>query len=252
MQHEVPVVWTFHEGEISGDSSDARREQPIKHIAYSRRLKRYAARRVDKVIVVAEHLREPLGRDDAVWIPAGVDMDVFAPMDSQRAKAEAGLDPNRRYVLFPSSPRRVEKRYELAKAAVDTLRREAGYDDVDLAVLDDIPHARVPLFINASEVMLMTSSFEASPVTIREALACNVPVLCTDVGDARTVLDGIAGCAVVPADADAIAAALRTSLSGPRRIAGREKMQAYSLSHGVEQLQKIYASLAAKQERSPA
>jgi glycosyltransferase involved in cell wall biosynthesis len=251
LQRAVPVVWTFHEGEISGDTRDALREHPIRHIAYSKRLKRFVARRVDAIIVVAEHLGERLGRPDAVWLPAGVDMDLFVPMDSAQARRALGLPEGRRYVLFPSSPSRVEKRYDLARRAVELLRESSpAARDVELLTLDNVPHDRVPLYINASELMLMTSAFEASPVTIREALACNVPVLCTDVGDARAVLGGVPGCAIVDADPAEIARALATALAGPRRVEGRARMESYSLERSVRELQDIYARVARERGRA--
>jgi len=241
LQHRIPIVWTFHEGEISGDTRDALREMPVKHIAYSRRLKRFVAKRVDAVIVVAEHLREPLGRPDAVYVPAGVDMDAFTPVESGEARRRIGLREDRRYILFPSSPGRVEKRYPLARRAVEILRESTpGARDVELIALDNIPHDQVPLYMNASELMVMTSAFEASPVTIREALACNVPVVSVDVGDARVVLEGLSNCRVVEADPERIAEALRATLAGPRRIEARERMERYSLSTGVERLIDVY------------
>jgi glycosyltransferase involved in cell wall biosynthesis len=240
-QHAVPVVWTFHEGEITGGTADALREQPIKHVAYSRRMKRYVASRVDALVVVADHLREPLGRPDALCLPAGIDLDLFAPMETAEAKRRLGLPDARRYVLFPAVPSRVEKRYGLAQRAVEVLR-ETWPDarDVDLIALDNVPHEQVPQYMNASELVLLTSAFEASPVVIREALACNVPVLSTDVGDASVMLEGIAGCAVVAADASRIAEALHTALGAPRRVDARERMRRYSLEHTVQELVKLY------------
>ena len=241
LQHEIPVVWTFHEGEITGDTTDALREQPIKHVAYSKRMKQYVARRVDALVVVAEHLRAPLGRPDAVWLPAGIDVDLFAPLDTTEAKRRLRLSEEKRYVLFPSVPSRVEKRYELARRAVETLReRAADAADVELIALNNVPHEDVPVYMNASELVLLTSAFEASPVVIREALACNVPVLSTDVGDARVMLEGIAGCAVVEADPSRIAEALRTALASPRRVAGRDRMQRYSLQNTAQSLVSLY------------
>jgi glycosyltransferase involved in cell wall biosynthesis len=241
LQREIPVVWTFHEGEITGDTTDALREQPIKHVAYSKRMKQYVARRVDALVVVAEHLRAPLGRPDAVWLPAGIDIDLFAPRDTTEAKRRLRLAEDKRYVLFPSVPSRVEKRHELARRAVEILRERAPEAaDVELIALDNVPHEDVPAYMNASEVVLLTSAFEASPVVIREALACNVPVLSTDVGDARAMLDGIAGCAVVDADPARIAEALRTALASPRRVAGREKMRRYSLENTAQSLVALY------------
>jgi glycosyltransferase involved in cell wall biosynthesis len=241
LQHRIPVVWTFHEGEISGDITDALREQPIKQIAYSKRMKRYVAQKVDAVVVVAEHLRGPLGRPDALWLPAGIDWKRFAPMDSGEAKRELGFDAGRRYVLFPAAPSRVEKRYELARAGFDRYRGATpGARDLELIALDNVPHARVPLYMNASEAVLMTSAFEASPVTIREALACNVPVICTDVGDARVVMRDIAGCRIVEGDPVSIADALRAVLAGPRRVESRERMRAYGLDTVAQKLIALY------------
>lgn len=241
MQRRVPVVWTFHEGEISGDTKDALREQPIKRIAYSKRMKRHVAGRVDAVVVVAEHLREPLGRPDALWMPSGIDWRLFAPMDSGEARSRLALAEGHRYVLFPAAPARVEKRYDLARRAVERLHeRWPDTRDVRLIALDNVPHERVPLFMNASEVVLMTSAFEASPVTIREALACNVPVVSTDVGDARVVMQDIAGCRIVEPDADRIAETLRTALAAPRRVNARERMRAYSLETVAQALIALY------------
>ena len=244
LQRRVPVVWTFHEGEISGDTTDALREQPIKHVAYSKRMKRYVAGKVDMVVVVAEHLRGPLGRPDALWMPSGINWNRFAPMDSGEARRQLGLAENRRYVLFPAAPSRVEKRYDLARRGVARLReRWPDASDIELIALDNVPHERVPLFMNASDVVLMTSAFEASPVTIREALACNVPVISTDVGDARVVMKDIAGCRIVDADADRIAEALHGTLAGPRRVQGRERMHAYALETVARTLIALYGRL---------
>ncbi len=243
-QRAIPVVWTFHEGEITGGTADALREQPIKHVAYSKRMKQFVARRVDALVVVAEHLRAPLGRPDALWLPAGIDTDLFAPMETGDAKRRLGLSLDKRYVLFPAVPSRVEKRYDLASRAVEMLRERAPeMRDVELIALNNVPHENVPAYMNASEAVLLTSAFEASPVVIREALACNVPVLSTDVGDARVMLGGIAGCAVVPDDPSEIAAALRNALTSPRRVASRAAMEKFSLENTAASLKTLYRTV---------
>ena len=242
----LPVVWTFHEGEIMHDESMASHDDPVKRLAYSGGLKRFVAGRVDAVIVVADFLKGPLGREDAATIPAGIDLGRFAPMEAAAARRELGLDPDRRYVLFPSSPDRIEKRYHLASEAVAALRGRAGVGDVELICLDRIPHERVPLHINAADVMLMTSAFEASPVTIREALSCNVPVLCTDIGDAREVLEGLERCEIIPADPAAIAGALERVLAMPGRVDTRGHMQRYSLDATAAKVIEVYEGVLAR------
>lgn len=244
----LPVVWTFHEGEIMHDADMASHDDAVKRIAYSGGFKRFVAGRVDRVIVVADFLKGPLGRDDAVTIPAGIDLERFAPMDAGAARRELGLDPDRRYVLFPSSPERIEKRYHLASEGVAALRGRlgSGGDDIELICLDRIPHERVPLHINAADVMLMTSAFEASPVTIREALCCNVPVLCTDIGDARGVLDGVDRCEIIAPDPGEIARALERVLSPPGRVEARARMQRYSLESTSARVVEVYEDVLAR------
>lgn len=249
-QRGVPVVWTFHEGEIMGGTADALREQPIKHVAYSKRMKQFVARRVDALVVVAEHLRAPLGRPDALCLPAGIDINLFAPIETNVAKRTLGLDAAKRYLLFPSVPTRVEKRFELAQRAVEVLReRWPEMRDVELIALNNVPHEDVPLYMNASELVLMTSAFEASPVVIREALACNVPVLSTDVGDARVMLSGISGCAIVGPEPSAIAEALHQALESPRRVTSRQTMQRFSLENTAQQLRALYDRVVAGHRR---
>lgn len=243
-QKKVPVVWTFHEGEISGDAKIRESDSAIKRLAYSKRFKRYVARRVDALIVVSEHLKAPLERPDALTIASGIDMDIFKPMDKNEAKKRLGLNEAKRYVLFPSEPGRVEKRYDLAVAGVEAYRQSGG--EVELLCLDNVPHEEVPLYMNASEALLMTSVFEASPVTVREALACGLPVVSTDVGDVGEVIGGVEGCYLVAPDAPDIAVKLRKALERTAPFAGRDRVAGYSLEATASKLTALYDRLCAR------
>lgn len=242
LQKKVPVVWTFHEGEITGSDEITRRDRATKRLAYSKGFKKSVARKVDALIVVSEHLKEPLERSDAHTIACGIDLELFRPQDKNEAKKKLGLDPGVRYVLFPSDPGRLEKRYGLAAAGVEALR--AGGETAELIALHNVQHEDVPVYMNACEVVLMTSEFEASPVSVREALACNVPVVSTAVGDVVSVLEGIDGCYVVEPDAEDIADKLRRSMRRDAPFNGRQKMGPYSLQATAARLIKIYEELS--------
>jgi glycosyltransferase involved in cell wall biosynthesis len=248
MQKTIPVVWTFHEGEISSGEDIIRSDSSVKRLAYNKGFKRRMARKADAVVVVSDHLKEPLGRRDAATIPCGVDRELFRPMVVAEAKSRLGLDASRRYVLFPSSPERVEKRFDLAESGVAEYGKRGG-GALELLCLDDVPHDDVPVYMNACDVFLMTSAFEASPVTVREALACNVPVLSTDIGDVRSVLDGIDGCYIIEPDAGDIADKLDKALSRTAPFAGREKMADYSLEANAARLITLYDDLIARKRK---
>jgi glycosyltransferase involved in cell wall biosynthesis len=249
LQSDVPVVWTFHEGAIAsvGNTIDQRWS---KRLAYSKALMRHVAHRVDALVAVSQHLPDMLQRRDATVLPSGIDLTKFTPMDPGVAKRKLGLASDKRYVLFPSSPSRPEKRYELARRAVERLKDHcAGARDVELIALDEIPHGDVPYYVNAADAVLMTSAFEASPITIREALACNVPVVSTAVGDVPSLLDDIAGCHVTSDNVQEIAQALHGVFSGPRRIQSRGEMFRYSIDAHVEALLDVYRKTASRKRK---
>jgi glycosyltransferase involved in cell wall biosynthesis len=87
--------------------------------------------------------------------------------------------------------RRPEKRFDLVVAAVELLR--ATRPEVQLVVADSEPHERMPLFMNACDVLILASEGEGSPMVIKEAMACNLPIVSVDVGDVAEVIGRTAG-----------------------------------------------------------
>jgi teichuronic acid biosynthesis glycosyltransferase TuaC len=78
-----------------------------------------------------------------------------------------------------------------------------------MVALDGIAHARVPTWMSACDALLLTSRHEGSPNVVKEALACNLPVVAVNVGDVAERLDGVPGCHVCSDDSPTtIAAAL--------------------------------------------
>lgn len=241
-QKGVPIVWTFHEGEIAGSAEDAREEPLARRLAHSKGFKQHVAQRVDSVIVVADYLKAPLGRLDAHTIPAGVNTALFKPQNRDAARKTLGLEANGVYVLFPSAPARPGKRYDLARAAVDALPSDMS--GVELIALDDVAHEQVPLYMNASNVMLMTSAFEASPVTVREALACDLPVVSTAVGDVPVLAKRVTGCTSVDDDDPAtLAVALESVLRQGQTADGGAVREEYSLQRTAQRIITVYENV---------
>lgn len=56
-------------------------------------------------------------------------------------------------------------------------------ENIELHALQNIPHQDIPKYMNASDVVILTSLWEGSPNVIKEAMACNRPVVATAVGD---------------------------------------------------------------------
>lgn len=74
-------------------------------------------------------------------------------------------------------------------------------------------------FLPAHDLFILPSTRDASPRVVREAQACTLPCIVTDIPGARDlIVDGITGILVPPADPSAIADAVRRISSEPHRM----------------------------------
>jgi teichuronic acid biosynthesis glycosyltransferase TuaC len=205
-----------------------------------------AAARAAGIVVKSHVLFDALPRrinTSRIWIlPNGVDFSRFHPKDRGECQSALGWDSTRSHVLFPAPPLRREKRFALAQAGVELLNQAGA--DVELHVLQDVPHDDVPAWLNAASAVLLTSSHEGSPNAVKEALACNVPVVSVDVGDVRERIALIEGCFIAEPTPEDIAAKLGRVLERRERIDARDSMKELSLERVAEKLKGIYRTLA--------
>jgi glycosyltransferase involved in cell wall biosynthesis len=163
-------------------------------------------------------------------LPCGVNLDRFHRIDRREARTALGLDPGARYVLFPADPKRPEKRYDRARALADAA-------DVALIAYEQRPPEEVPLMINAANAVLVTSDREGFGLASLEALACDVPVLSTDVGIARLVLRGVEGTLCAPFEPSPWAAALAPHLTAEDpRVEGRARAALFDRNRLAERV----------------
>jgi glycosyltransferase involved in cell wall biosynthesis len=126
--------------------------------------------------------------------------------------------------------------------------------DIELLTVSKIPNREMPWYYSASDVMILCSNSEGSPTAVKEALACNLPVVSTNVGDVLEIMDGIAGVEVVKQTADALAGALKRVLYPTAGFVfnGRAAMERYSQSKTVEAILRVYCRVIARQDKAAA
>ena len=182
-----------------------------------------------------------------IVLPTGVDLRVFKPMDRAAARKKLGYQPHERVVLFNAGRNPAVKDPELAQAAVD--RAAAKLDHIRFVVLDgSVRPEEVPLYMNAADVLLLTSKTEGSPTVVQEAMACNLPVVSVDVGDVRERLNGVQHCAVLRSrDPALLAEELIRLLADPRRSDGRTHATTLGLGPIAARLADFYRTVG----RSP-
>jgi len=129
----------------------------------------------------------------AYYLPNGVDLNMFYPMEKHQCKKKLGLNPEKKYILFCSAMSRFrdEKRYDIFKKVI--LHLKNWDQSIEELVMENIPRSQVQLYYNSAELHLLTSDFEGSPNSVKEALACQVPVVSTPVGNVPTMLYDISG-----------------------------------------------------------
>ena len=116
---------------------------------------------------------------DVSIVPNGVNLSVFKPLSKIDSIHKLGWDINKTHVLFAASPTRFEKNYPLAVNAINLLNDS----NIQFHHLSGVEHGEIATILNASDVVLLTSLREGSPNIVKEAMACNRPVVATKVGD---------------------------------------------------------------------
>lgn len=175
-------------------------------------------------------------------IPNGVDLDRFPFVDKTDAQRDLGFDTSRKHVLFLANPARPEKRFTFAKEAVNQLPAPGAV----LHPVFETPHDRINLYMQAADCLLLSSFHEGSPNVVKEALACGLPVVSTDVGDVRENLDGLPGCYVCGHSANELTEALQKALYFNGLTSGRERIldKGLDAASTAQRILDVYVSVA--------
>jgi len=131
------------------------------------------------------------------YLPNGVNTKFFKPMDKQVARKRLNLNSDAIYVLFVSSNKvRKQKRYDRFSETVTILKEKYNYNIIQEIKLINTSRDKIPFYFNAVDIHLLSSDFEGSPNSVKESMACNTPVISTNVGNVAELLENVKGCYV--------------------------------------------------------
>ena len=235
----LPLIVTYRGGDLNGSPS-ARKLRSF----LGRLLSQISALRAAHIICVSRALRDRLWwrRDRVSVLPSGVDTELFCREPRSSARARLGWALEEPVVLFNAGFDPRNKRLDLAQKAAEVAR--AINPSLRLEVLNgQVAPERVPLLMNASDCLLITSDSEGSPTVLQEALACGLPVVSVPVGDALERLQGIMHTRIVPRQAVEIARALAEITAEPLRTDAPEVIERLSLRHIARQMCMVYRNV---------
>jgi glycosyltransferase involved in cell wall biosynthesis len=187
-----------------------------------------------------------------VILPNGVDTILFRPVEKKVALERIGWETYKKHVFFPAHPARYVKNFQLLQKAFEAID---SLTPIELHTLENTPHQEVPFYMNASDVVILTSLWEGSPNVIKEAMACSRPVISTDVGDVRWLFGQEPGHFLTSFDPEEIAAAIKVALNFSDKFGrtnGRERIIELGLdSESVaKQIVALYESVLERRHTS--
>jgi glycosyltransferase involved in cell wall biosynthesis len=177
------------------------------------------------IIAKSENIKRKVYRKKAtIVIPNGLDMKLFQPeSDHKKVREELGLSLSGNYVLFINNPEHEWKNIALAREAFEM----AGIKNCSLLTPYPVSQETVAKYYNAADVLLVTSLMEGSSNVIKEAMACNCPIVATNVGDAAWVTKGISGCFITTFEPQDMAEKIRLAIQYSNekgRTSGRQRI----------------------------
>lgn len=244
LQGLVPVVTTFHNGET--------------HNWHVNLMSSLFSLRAKHVIYVAPHIREMSyfkARNYSI-IPCGVTLKDCFLMEKAEARQRLGWDLEKKYVMFGGAFSDTRKNYALLKDAVALMD-----GDIECIEMRGLTREQCVLRMNAADVFALPTKNEGSPQALKEAMACNCPIVATDVADIKHLLGDLPGHYVLPNkkgnaawwvgdehSAEELAELLKKALSFEGRTEGRKRIVelGYTNELVAKKIVKIYESIINK------
>jgi teichuronic acid biosynthesis glycosyltransferase TuaC len=235
-QFRRPVVITFWGSDVLRNPvlPDTRQGK------FSRRISPRLARMADAVIVPSQEMANALPGAKITIVEQGVNFKAFRPIPQEEARRALGLNPdlNHRYLLFANSKSLPVKGWPVAEEATRLMQAHGA--PVELIEVSGKPHDVVIQYMNACDVLVLPSYWEGGPYVVKEAMACNLPIVATDVGDVRRVIGRTQGCYIAERTPEDFADKLWRALHGPRRTTGRQDIAHLSRENATARVIGVY------------
>jgi glycosyltransferase involved in cell wall biosynthesis len=179
---KIPVVITLHSGELF------RKKGLINHLM-QKAITLAAIKKATKVIVLNDSMVDLLSihKEKLIKLPCGTDLKVFDNKSVQTNGKKIRIG-------FPGNKGRKEKNYPLFANILGLLNKSHAIEVIEF---HNLTRAEVVANLSKIDLLLMTSTVEGSPQIIKEAMACNKPIVSTSVGDVKDLLADVKNAYVI-------------------------------------------------------
>lgn len=208
LQNKVPVVLTYHNGETATFLGNL--------------FSSIAAIRSKHVIYVAKHICELsyLKAKTYSIIPCGVSLEDCSIIPKEEARIMHKMSNNKIYILFGGAFDNLRKNYPLLKQAIELLNN----DNIVVIEMKGLDRKTIIEYMCACDIFALPSKNEGSPQALKEAMACNCPIIATDIADIKYLLDDIEGHYICEFDPKDLADKLKLAIAFGKRTEGRKRI----------------------------
>lgn len=220
LQRRIPVVTTFHGSDIN--DANVYRWSRLAHLLSA------------ASIFVEKSMMDKIRKHKSSYIiPCGVDLSVFYPFNQQNLIVKHEYRPDKVSILIYSGIGGLIKNFSLAREACNMAEKKLGVK-INIVELRGFSRDEVSLLLNTSDCFLLYSSSEGSPQVIKEAMACNCPIVTTDVGDVRWIIGDTKGCFIAFHDLQSVSDSLVNAVIYARKFKhtnGRDRIVSLGLDN---------------------
>jgi glycosyltransferase involved in cell wall biosynthesis len=204
-------------------------------------LEKVAVRRAKALIAVDPKTKEfyeklhPKHKHKIHVIPTGVNTDLFMPLGYGNTREDLGILNDDKVIIYVGRIEPPKKIQDIIKAVQILIEEDPKYklilvgDGVQMEEMKELVKSRslqnniqflgvrksteLPQLYSASNVSILLSGNEGSPLSVKESLACGVPVVANDVGDIKSVIkDDFNGFVVDDQNTVEIVSAIKTAI----------------------------------------
>lgn len=228
VKNKTPLVTTFHGSDINSN--------------FIRVFSKICEKRNNHSIIVSEKMLNKMRWSKVPSIiPCGVNTDIFYPIHKEKARNILGVDRDKILIIFPARPQNKRKNFPLFQLAISNLKYDIK-KNLQIKYFDNLSRDEINLWNNAADMMILTSLQEGSPTVVKEAMACNLPIISVDVGDVKTMLHNVKYSIITDYTSHNISKAIEKLVSVNDRSNGREILFSLGLDNDsiVTKIHDIY------------
>ena len=240
-QGNVPVILSLMGSDLYGISNESGGQTPAGLLnIYSTKV---LVKLMDAVIVKSARMKEMVDARHVYVIPNGVDFKKFKPVSLSMSRCE---NSSEKRILFLGNPRLRRKNFPLAFKSLEIVKKK--YPGARLESAFGVGQDKVVELMNSAHLLLLTSLQEGSPNVIKEAMACNLPVVSTDVGDVGEVIGGTDGCYITTFTPDDVAEKVIKVLDRGLRTNGRDMIKHLEINKVARRVIDVYEKVLGRKE----